>query len=68
MRRFLTITRSGWREAVELLGTWRLRFPPTSAPRLLAIKLGQVPYSEVVDEVEAVLAEVEEAQRLLAGM
>lgn len=49
------------REAVELLGTGRLRFPLQSAPRLLAIKLGQVPYGEVVDEVEAVLGEVERA-------
>ena len=51
------------REAIELLGTGRLCFPLASAPRLLAIKLGQVPYGEVVDEVEAVLAEVEAAQR-----
>ena len=51
------------REAVELLGTGRLCCPLASAPRLLAIKLGQVPYGEVADEVEAVLSEVEAAQR-----
>lgn len=46
------------REAVELLETGRLRFPFQAAPRLLAIKLGQVLYAEVVDEVESVLGEV----------
>jgi hypothetical protein len=49
------------REAAELLHTGRLQFPLSSAPRLLAIKLGQVPYDEVTEEVEAVLAEVEAA-------
>jgi len=54
------------REAIELLETGQLRFPLQAAPRLLTIKLGQVPYGEVVDEVEAVLGEVERAAALSA--
>ncbi len=47
------------REAVELFTTGRLHFPLASAPRLLDIKLGRVPYIEVAREIEALLGEVE---------
>ena len=49
------------REAIELFATGRLRFPLACAPHLLAIKLGQVPHTAVVAEIEAMLAEVEHA-------
>ncbi|WP_428391617.1 DNA polymerase beta superfamily protein [Lichenicoccus sp.] len=49
------------REAVELFTTGRLRFPLASAPRLLDIKLGRVPYAEVVGEIERLLGEVEQS-------
>lgn len=48
-------------EAIELLGTGRLRFPLAGAAHLLAIKLGQVPYDAVSKEIEALLGEVERA-------
>jgi hypothetical protein len=50
------------REAVELLQTGRLSFPLHNAARLLAIRQGQVPYPAVVDEIERVLSEIEEAK------
>ncbi len=49
------------REAIELFTTGRLQFPLACAPHLLAIKLGQVPHSAVIAEIEAMLAEVERA-------
>ena len=49
------------REAVELFTTGRLHFPLASAPRLLDIKLGRVPYIEVAREIEALLGEVEQS-------
>jgi hypothetical protein len=49
------------REAVELFTTGRLHFPLASAPRLLDIKLGRVPYIEVASEIETLLGEVEQS-------
>ncbi|WP_244310914.1 hypothetical protein [Roseomonas mucosa] len=48
-------------EAVELLGTGRLRFPLAGAEHLLAIRLGRVPLAEVVAEIEGLVAAVEAA-------
>jgi hypothetical protein len=48
-------------EAVELLQTGGLSFPLRGADRLLAIKLGQISYIAVVNEIERALAEVEKA-------
>ena len=48
-------------EALELLDTGRLRFPLASAPHLLAIKLGRVPYDSVAAEVERLLSAVSDA-------
>ena len=49
------------REAIELFTTGRLVFPLASARHLLAIKLGRVPHAAVMAEIEAMLAEVEQA-------
>jgi hypothetical protein len=49
------------REAVELFTTGQLHFPLASAPRLLDIKLGRVPYIEVASEIETLLGEVEQS-------
>jgi len=48
-------------EAMELLGTGRLAFPLQDAGRLLDIKLGRLPYDTVADEIERLLATVEDA-------
>jgi len=48
-------------EAVELLGTGRLRFPLAGAGHLLDIRLGRVLLGEVETEIEALVAAVETA-------
>ncbi len=49
-------------EAIELLRTGRLVLPLADAQHLLAIKLGRLPYAEVADEIERLLAVVEETK------
>ena len=49
------------RQALELLGTGRITFPLACAPHLLAIKQGRLPYANVAEEIEALVAEVERA-------
>jgi hypothetical protein len=49
------------RQAVELLSTGEVVFPLRDAPRLLAIKRGQLPYAEVAADIEQGLLEVESA-------
>jgi hypothetical protein len=48
-------------EAIELLTTGRLVFPLAGAGHLLEIKLGQVPYETVVDEITHLLVAAEAA-------
>ena len=48
-------------EAIELLTTGRLVFPLAGAGHLLDIKLGQVPYEAVADEIAHLLRAVEAA-------
>lgn len=48
------------RQAIELLSTGRITFPRPDAAELLAIKLGEIPYSIVSEQLEALVAEVEE--------
>ena len=48
-------------EAIELLDTGRLTLPRPDAPRLLAIKLGQMPPDEVGAEIERLFTDVEAA-------
>ena len=48
-------------EAVELLGTGRLRFPLAGAEHLIAIRLGQVPLGEVEAEIKGLVTAVEAA-------
>jgi predicted nucleotidyltransferase len=50
------------RQAVELLATGHVEFPRPEAAHLLAIKLGQVPYLHVADEIEQLLEMVKAAQ------
>jgi hypothetical protein len=47
------------REAIELFQTGRIVFPLRCAGHLLRIKLGELPYGEVADEIERLLEEVE---------
>ena len=49
------------RQAVEFLNTGRVVFPRPDAAHLLAIKLGDLPYVSVAEEIEALLLEVESA-------
>ena len=49
------------REAVELFETGRIVLPRPDAAHLLAIKLGEVDYRAVTDEIEGLLAEIERA-------
>lgn len=49
------------RQALELLGTGRIRFPLACASHLLAIKRGEVAHEAVAAEIEALVAEVEAA-------
>ena len=48
-------------QAVEFLNSGRVTFPRPDAMHLLAIKLGQVAYEQVGEEIETLLAEVEAA-------
>lgn len=48
------------RQAIELLETGHLTFPRPDAEELLAIKLGQIPYSEVSPLLEQLVERVEE--------
>lgn len=48
-------------QAVEFLDTGRVTFPRPDAAHLLAIKLGQVAYDQVGEEIETLLSEVEAA-------
>jgi RNA repair pathway DNA polymerase beta family len=49
------------REAIELFETGRIVFPLRYAAHLLKIKLGELPYVQVADEIERLLTEVEAA-------
>jgi predicted nucleotidyltransferase len=51
------------REAIEYLNTHQLTFPRPEANHLLEIKLGKLPYSQVSDEIEKLLIEVEVAMK-----
>lgn len=48
-------------EALELLQTAHVTFPLVNAAHVLAIKRGEVPYQQVDDEIQELLAEVEQA-------
>lgn len=50
-------------EAIEYLNTHQLTFPRPEANHLLEIKLGKLPYSQVSDEIEKLLIEVEIAMK-----
>lgn len=50
-------------EAIELLSTGNLTFPRPNAAYLLDIKTGNVAYEKVADELEILLAGVEEAAK-----
>ena len=50
------------RQALELLATGRIVFPRPEAAHLLAVKKGELPYVEVAEEIEELLAAVEAAQ------
>jgi hypothetical protein len=49
------------RQAVELLTTHAVTFPRPDAAHLLAIKMGEKDYSEVAEEIEQLLAGIEDA-------
>ena len=51
------------REALELMKTGHITFPLPNRDHIKAIKLGDMPYSEVAAEIEGLLAEVEDAER-----
>lgn len=51
------------RQALELLATGFVTFPRPEATRLVAIKTGTLPYTQVAEEIEGLLVEVEEAAR-----
>lgn len=46
-------------QAIELLRTGKVTFPLLNAERVLAIKLGQIPYQKVSQEIETLLEKVE---------
>lgn len=48
-------------EAIELLTTANVTFPLPNAGHILKIKLGQLSYQEVADEIEGLLEQVEKA-------
>lgn len=48
-------------EAIELLGTAHVTFPLPNATHILEIKRGTVPYAQVAEEIEGLLAAVESA-------
>lgn len=49
------------RQAIEVLETANVVFPRPDAAELLSIKLGERPYREVADEIERLLAGMEDA-------
>ena len=49
------------REAVELFETGRIALPRPDAQHLLRIKQGGLPYHAVTEEIEGLLAEIENA-------
>lgn len=49
------------REATELFETGRITFPLPYADHIRGIKAGSLPYAEVADEIERLLADVERA-------
>ena len=49
------------REAVELFTTGRITLPLPYASHILSIKLGELPYKTVTEEIEQLLVEVENA-------
>lgn len=51
-------------EALELLSTSHVTFPLPNAAHILEIKRGFVPYSEVAEEIESLLMEVEHASKV----
>lgn len=52
------------REALELLNFENITFPRPEKERLLKIKLGEIPYYEVAEEIELLLEEVERAESI----
>ena len=48
-------------QGLELLDTGRITLPATNVERIRAIKLGFIPHGEVTDEIEALLARVQDA-------
>lgn len=48
-------------EAIELFRTGRITFPRPEAKHLLAIKQGRLPYTQIAEEIEALLSEVDNA-------
>lgn len=52
------------RQAIELLSTGHLTFPRPDAENLKAIRRGEIPYVEVQDQLEFLLARVEDAAQL----
>lgn len=52
------------RQAVELLTTQHITFPRPEAKHLLAIKLGELPYRVVAEEIEQLLEDVEAAAKV----
>ena len=48
-------------EAIELFRTGQITFPRPEAAHLLAVKQGKVPYSEVAEEVERLVDEVDKS-------
>lgn len=53
------------RQALELLRDHKITFPRPDAEELLAIKLGQLPYSQVSPMLEALVQEVNECESTL---
>ena len=47
------------RQAIEVLATGNVIFPRIDAEHLLAVKTGKLPYREVADEIEDLLARIE---------
>jgi hypothetical protein len=51
-------------EAIELLMTHKVTFPLVRAEHIKQIKLGQIPYKQVAEEIEEFLLKVEKASEL----
>lgn len=50
------------REAIEFLNTQNLTFPRPEAKHLIDIKLGILPFQQISEEIEQILAEVDNAE------